>query len=131
MAKKQPEVTVTEESPYIEDAPKAKKSFKDILNSRGAKIGAIAAGSTLALGAAFGIGLVAGHAQGPDFGHEQFGQGQFDGRGGAFGKADGDHFGGHRDGDRDGDRRGKFDPNMPPPVDVGGGTQIGPVTPTP
>lgn len=133
MAKKNPEVKATEDAPYINEEPKAKKSFKDIASSRGVKIGAIVAGSTLALGAAFGVGLVAGHFQGPNFGHEQFGQGQFDGRGGVFGQTGGDHFGGRHDGDRDGDRRGQFDPNMPPPTQVlpNGGTQVGPVTPTP
>lgn len=114
MAKKNPETNPVEDSPYINEAPKAKKSLKDIASSRGAKIGAIVAGSTLALGAAFGIGLTAGHLQGPAFGHGQLGQGHPDrdgdhGKGGKSGHFDG------RDGHRDGDRSGKFqmpvDPN--------------------
>lgn len=64
-------------------------------------IGAIVAGGVVALGAAFGVGLIAGHA-GPGFpggGDFAAGQGPQSGQG----DRDGDHRGGPRDGDRDGD----------------------------
>lgn len=125
MAKKNPEVTVTEDSPYVSEAPKAKNSVKSILSNRSARIGAIVAGSTLALGAAFGIGLTAGHAQGPAFGDHQMGQGQFgpdrDGdHGGKFAPgqqgpngqmAPNGQFGHH-----DGDHGGQFNPGQPAPA---------------
>ncbi|MFM6981001.1 MAG: hypothetical protein ACKOWE_06325 [Micrococcales bacterium] len=112
MAKKNAPATETAESPYVTETPKAKKSLKETFSSRGAKTAGIVAGSALALTAAFGIGLTAGHAQGPAFGHDQMGQGQFGG------DRDGDHGGqfgpgGHRDGDKG----GQFNPNMQPPTD--------------
>lgn len=127
MAKQKPETTPVEESPYVSEQPKAKKSLRDFASSRGARIGAIVAGSTLALGAAFGIGLTAGHAQGPDFRHSEFGQNQpadrDHGKGGKPG-----HFGdrdGKRDGMRDGDRGSK----MQPPVAPDAPAPVAPVAP--
>ena len=65
-------------------------------------IGAIVAGGVVALGAAFGVGLIAGHA-GPGFpGGGDFAAGQ--GLQGGHGDRDGDHRGGPNDGDRDGNR---------------------------
>lgn len=71
-------------------------------NRKPLKMGAAIAGGVVALGAAFGIGLVAGHAA-PGFpggGDFAAGQGQ---QGGPDGDRDGDHRGGGRHGDRDGD----------------------------
>ena len=65
-------------------------------------IGAIVAGGVVALGAAFGVGLIAGHAA-PGFpGGGDFAAGQ--GPLGDHGDRGGDQRGGPRDGDRDGDR---------------------------
>ncbi|MEO0048684.1 MAG: hypothetical protein RL556_16 [Actinomycetota bacterium] len=105
MAKDKAAKATAEEAPYVIENSKPKNSRKPFLKSRGFKIAAIAAGGTLALGAAFGIGLSAGHLQGPDFSHSQFGQGA-----GGFGDRDGDHGmsgfgpGGH----------GEKDPNFKP-----------------
>ena len=85
MAKKEnsestPESNLDNESPYIEDAAAGTKA--SWLSGRAAKITAIAVGSSLALGAAFAGGAVAGQlaggARGGDFGIGQNGP-RFDG----------------------------------------------------
>ena len=108
MAKDKAAKVTAEEAPYLIEDAKPKQARKSIFKTRGFKIAAIAAGGTLALGAAFGVGLSAGHLQGPDFSHGQFGQAPH-----GFGDRDGDHGkGGFGPGGR-GDRDGNFKPQAP------------------
>ena len=81
MAKKEtpestPESNFENDGPYIQEAT-VSKSKASLLNSRAAKITAFAVGSSLALGAAFAGGAVAGQlsggARGGDFGIGQNG----------------------------------------------------------
>lgn len=120
MTKKNTKDVAADQSPYINEEPSATKKANSVLSKPGLRIGAIVAGGTLALGAAFGIGLTVGHAQGPDFGRDQFGQAQFDQHGGPGAQRPQGGF------DRDGDHGGQFNPNG-----MNGQTQTDPNATTP
>lgn len=96
-----------QESPYVNVDAKPKRSLKTASAKRGWRIGAIVAGSTLALGAAFGVGLTAGHLAPANFG-PGIGQGQFQG---PDGDRDGDHLGKPGGGFRDQDGQRPPRPN--------------------
>jgi hypothetical protein len=129
MAKKENSESISDsnlenENPYIEDVVSEKKA--SWLSSRAAKITAIAVGSSLALGAAFAGGAVAGQlaggARGGEFGMSQSGP-EFNGGGPG---SDGSRHGGpegqrppHNEGEERSERRGHDGPkSFVPPMQM-------------
>lgn len=104
MAKKNAVNLETHDEPYIVDegsTPKASGKIAGFFKSRAGKTTAIAAGSALALGAAFGVGFSAGNVNHPGFDGQRFGQAQQ-----PFGDHDGDRGGHGNFGPRDGQQPG-------------------------